>query len=429
MKKTQIGIPVLIIFLFLCQPSFSQFMRSGKPAGHRGRNPVGRSMFLFKTFNFADTTDFSKSRMQFHISLVNDILTFVKESDNRYRASYEINVVFYNEQKEPIAEKSDTRKIIVHTFEETNLRTNPWYHQFDISLPPGEYQYEIQLYDFESDHALVRRNKIKLRDFQRNRIHLSDLIFADQINCDDVSQGLKPNLSKLFVDRRSAMAAVWEIYPPVQTDSLTLIYSLYDSRGGRVFGQTELLGAAKKAIIKCISLKEHIKRPGDYYLLVKAQAGKQVATERQKFTVQWRTLPSQQQDLDLAIRQLALIVKARELSAMKKASGAEKKRLYDEFWEKRDPTPGTPENELKDEFFRRVDFANRNFAEPSVGLDGWETDRGRVYIQNGPPDAIEKEPVEINMPTAEIWYYARLDKRYIFSDRDGSGHYRLVRVE
>jgi GWxTD domain-containing protein len=61
--------------------------------------------------------------------------------------------------------------------------------------------------------------------------------------------------------------------------------------------------------------------------------------------------------------------------------------FIEQFWLRRDPTPGTPENEFKEEHYRRILFANNHYA--SKSLLGWKTDRGRIYIQFGPPDEIE----------------------------------------
>ena len=416
----------LLIFLSLSTQLPGQFRRGmNSQAPRRVR---GGQLFHYKIYNFADTLDFNRSRALFHISFVNDILTFIKQADGTYRASYELTVVFYDDDRNPIEEKSHTKKIVVPTFEETNLRTRPLRHRFSFTLPPGEYRYEIQLYDFESEKSLMRKGKLKLKSFS-GRIHLSDIILADRARCSDGVADYTPNLLQLFGNPKSAITALFEIYPPADSQDVSLTCSLFDSKGKMLFKKQEEYKGGGKYIPVCLKLRDHISMPGDYYFLVRVRAGSQVADVREKFTVQWRGLSTQEKNIDLAIEQLRVIAGGKELEAMRKAKGAEKQKLYDEFWKKRDPTPDTPENELKEEFLRRVDFANRNFSEPISGLEGWQTDRGRVYIQNGPPDDIEKEPVELNMPTAEIWYYARLNKRYIFSDRDGSGHYRLIKVE
>ncbi len=58
--------------------------------------------------------------------------------------------------------------------------------------------------------------------------------------------------------------------------------------------------------------------------------------------------------------------------------------FIDLFWARRDPTPGTPENEYRSEFEGRVIFADKAYAEK--GRRGSLTDRGRVFIVLGSPD-------------------------------------------
>lgn len=70
-------------------------------------------------------------------------------------------------------------------------------------------------------------------------------------------------------------------------------------------------------------------------------------------------------------------------------SEAEREKFIEQFWQRRDPTPGTPANEFKEEHYRRISYANKRFAGE---LPGWRTDRGRVYISLGPPDEIESRP-------------------------------------
>jgi GWxTD domain-containing protein len=66
----------------------------------------------------------------------------------------------------------------------------------------------------------------------------------------------------------------------------------------------------------------------------------------------------------------------------------ERDEFINQFWQRRDPTPGTPENEFKDEHYRRIAYANLHFP-TATGKAGWKTDRGRIYIRFGPPDEID----------------------------------------
>lgn len=67
----------------------------------------------------------------------------------------------------------------------------------------------------------------------------------------------------------------------------------------------------------------------------------------------------------------------------------ERDNFIEQFWLRRDPTPDTVENEFKEEHYRRIAYANEHFA---AGVQGWRTDRGKMYIMYGPADEIESHP-------------------------------------
>lgn len=84
------------------------------------------------------------------------------------------------------------------------------------------------------------------------------------------------------------------------------------------------------------------------------------------------------------------IITDQERAAFKKLStDEEREQFIEQFWERRNPNPGSPENEFKEEYYRRIAYANEHFAS---GIPGWKTDRGRIYIMWGPPDEIESHP-------------------------------------
>lgn len=94
-------------------------------------------------------------------------------------------------------------------------------------------------------------------------------------------------------------------------------------------------------------------------------------------------------------------------------SDPEREHFIEQFWERRNPTPGSADNALKVEHYRRIAYDNRHFA-PDSGKPGWTTDRGRVYIVYGPPDEIESHPhgrsgggPEAGLPQ-EAWRYRHL---------------------
>jgi GWxTD domain-containing protein len=84
------------------------------------------------------------------------------------------------------------------------------------------------------------------------------------------------------------------------------------------------------------------------------------------------------------------IITDEERAAFKQLSNDEERDNFIEaFWQRRDPTPDTEENEYKEEHYRRIAYANEHYA---AGIPGWKSDRGRIYIMYGPPDENESHP-------------------------------------
>ncbi len=123
------------------------------------------------------------------------------------------------------------------------------------------------------------------------------------------------------------------------------------------------------------------------------------------------------------------------------ATDEERDYFMKQFWDRRDPTPGTAENEMKEEHYRRLDYVNAHY---STTVPGWKTDRGRIYIQYGPPDEMEAHPSggQYVRPAAEgggetqtypfeQWHYKFIegvgrDVIIEFVDKDGTGDYRMT---
>ncbi len=101
------------------------------------------------------------------------------------------------------------------------------------------------------------------------------------------------------------------------------------------------------------------------------------------------------------------------------------------FWKQRDPTPGTPENEYRDELAKRFKYVNE-FLGRTTSREGWRTDMGRYYMILGPPASIERYDGTLGLVPAQAWsYYGDARKELppqfvlVFFQRGGVGEYRL----
>jgi GWxTD domain-containing protein len=104
----------------------------------------------------------------------------------------------------------------------------------------------------------------------------------------------------------------------------------------------------------------------------------------------------------------------------------EKRAWFEDFWKERDPTPDTPENELMEEYYTRVAYANQKFY---AGRAGWRTDRGAVYIIYGPPDSVQRRTLWDSIGREqyyEIWRYEGTSRKFVFLYDSLLGDFRLT---
>ncbi len=141
------------------------------------------------------------------------------------------------------------------------------------------------------------------------------------------------------------------------------------------------------------------------------------------------------------------IITDTEAQAFKRLSNDEERDAFIEnFWQRRNPSPDSPENEYRDEIYARIAYANEHFA---AGKPGWMTDRGHIYIAYGKPDDIDSHPSggqyerpmeEGGGSTAtfpfEIWHYRYLEGigdninlEFVDTCQCGDYHYTIDRSE
>ena len=141
------------------------------------------------------------------------------------------------------------------------------------------------------------------------------------------------------------------------------------------------------------------------------------------------------------------IITDQEAKAFKSLSNDEEREAFIEnFWLRRNPNPDSPENEFKEEHYRRIAYANEHFP---AGKPGWMTDRGHIYIAYGKPDSIDSHPAggtyerpmdegggETSTYPFEIWHYryiegigSNIDIEFVDTCQCGDYHMTMDRSE
>jgi len=101
------------------------------------------------------------------------------------------------------------------------------------------------------------------------------------------------------------------------------------------------------------------------------------------------------------------------------------------FWKQRDPTPGTPENEYKDEIEKRFKYVNEHYGR-ATNRAGWQTDMGRIHMILGPPQGVEDFQASLGIVPCISWSFYGDTRRglppqfiLLFYKRGGVGEYKL----
>ena len=116
---------------------------------------------------------------------------------------------------------------------------------------------------------------------------------------------------------------------------------------------------------------------------------------------------------------------------LKLANDRERDLFVETFWKQRDPTPGTPENEYRDELVKRFQYVNQFYGRGTT-REGWRTDMGRIHMILGPPMSVEHFEASLGLVPCLSWTYYGDSRRglppqfiLLFFQRGGIGEYKL----
>lgn len=140
-------------------------------------------------------------------------------------------------------------------------------------------------------------------------------------------------------------------------------------------------------------------------------------------------LPQKYQDF-LDLTQYIMMDEERDVF-MQLQTNRDRDIFIETFWAQRDPTPGTPANEYKQQHIQRFHHANQRYGR-STAREGWRTDQGRIYIILGEPHSVERFMSQQGIYPTEVWYYYGDKEKglpphfgIVFFKRSGIGEFQL----
>ncbi len=385
-------------------------------------NSMGGPIFFHDMVGSASPENLELSRLNVIVEIVYDDLQFVK-TDSGFQAEYEVSASIW-EGRDQIDGGIWTETVNVIEYDMTNSRRHLSVSYQSFDLPPEKYDVKLYLQDLQVEERHEIKDEIKLENYAQKRIGVSNVLFTRAIKVDSAGnlKSLFPEVTNRYKGLGGDSKAYFEIYNPRELDSAIVRYEMKgeDYESEKTF-KTDLTGLRTALFfpIPVDSLPN-----GEYELAVEVESGRFDDVTERKFWVRYAGLPRTAQDMETAINQLQYIANQDEWKKFKRADDDEKLQVFLDFWDKRDPSPGTEFNERMSGYYARVEAANRNFG--VMRRDGWRTDRGMVMIILGPPDNVIRNDYPSNSKPYQIWQYYSINRQFEFYDDTGFGDYRFV---
>lgn len=410
--------------------------------------------FNYSKFNY----DSSSIYLETYYSFGQKSLTVIEENgEKKYKAILHLLIKNLNTDsvyvdkdwlvEYPVNESDSTDKYILGTL--------------GIILPEGKYSLQASGSDFQDrtikeDHIF----KIEAKPFSHtNDIMISDIQLSTSITKSENQKSLfykntyevVPNPLSVYSETKPVMFYYLELYKFSDKKDLTefvLEKKLINSRNETVKTETKDVKSnfGSSVDVGVVNLKSFPSGKYTFDISLVNKSGSIVATSRRDFffinpsvidsaqvnvyntaymTSEFGVM--EEQELAEHYNTIKYIATDMERDQYEQIDSLNAKRKFlFNFWFKRDTNVDTPQNEALEDYKELVEYANKNFK--TLGRKGFKTDRGRVYLQYGKPDQIERYTSESEYRPYMIWYYYGIEGgvSFIFGDLSGYGNYELM---
>jgi len=384
--------------------------------------------FYVDAMAYADTQP-QKSRVDIYVQVPHEEIRFMKDGD-AYIGRYEVTLSLLTAAKQLAQEQTWSVDVPVNDFAQTTGTKLYSLTHRTVEVEPGNYQLTVVFRDQESGKSSQVRKSLPVTDFSKDSLSLSDVMLVSRLSASGERKTIVPNITGSVSPSSEGFFVFFELYCAPRLDSVDMLYKIYDSKKKEMFRcsrREAITGSKTQILMKIDSASIPM---GTYVLSADAVAQDGISgrsyrgTTSRTLSVRSPDLPAAILDIDKAIDQLVYIAKESEMQYIRDgATQDEKRKRFMEFWAKRNPDPSTQRNELMEEYYSRIQYANQNF---SHHLEGWRSDMGMVFIRFGTPENIERHPMEMDSKPYEIWYYYQLSRQFVFVDETGFGDYRLM---
>ncbi|MBD3297521.1 MAG: GWxTD domain-containing protein [candidate division Zixibacteria bacterium] len=372
------------------------------------------------------------ARLEIYYRITNPKLSYIKR-DSEFVASYEVTAVLTGRGERQFDAVSNRENYVLPSYEETRRSTGYLINVLTVNVPEGDYEVDVTLNDRISGGSHTVTREIDLRTLGSGEWVIGGPEFfvpgakaPDRDRYKKDTLAFVPNVTRSFTGNKTRLAFYLEVYQTAK-DPITAVIMDVSQRSPKVELRDTLEidpSQSTSAIVYTNPLEDF--RTGECLLVLTPvdADGEQVVERTERiFFVEWALETLVRNDWENAVDMLIHIATKDEMDELRATPVEQRAEAFEEFWESRDPSPETQQNEWREEYYRRIRFANQQFS--SAFRPGWRTDFGTVYITYGEPDEIERFPFELGQKPHEIWYYYAQRRQFLFVDVRGNGEYEL----
>ena len=359
-------------------------------------------------------------------------LDFVFTSDDgQFVARFAVDVSIYDDHDDLLERRQLVDSIRVEGYAATVSADWNRLYRIALPLPVGEHRMVTRLVDRNVDKEAVYRSYVAVAP-PLGPLGASDILMArrDEIlGADgDRDAGVMPFPAAVYGADLSDLFCYFELYNPDRHpgDSLTYRLTYIDPEGVQTVIRERAMRCPVSRQPVLNSLDTGNLPPGAYRLLleVRPHGGIYRLERDQAFFVYQNPLDLRFADFDEMVTVLRLIGEDSEIDALAAVPPDDRQGALLDFWARRNPAGDGPDPDMVGEFYHRVAVARRQYNPDSDAAE--LSDRGKIYVMLGKPDAVEQQEPDTFGPQLEIWHYRDRNLQLVFQDDFGVGRFRLV---
>jgi len=398
--------------------------------------------------------------LETYLSVIGNSVVYVKNQNGKYQGSVQVSMIFKKGEEIKFADKYN---LLSQEMDDSTKTDVNFLDQQRIPLPDGEYTFELSIADKNSaDAPFLNSQKVTI-SYPTDKINISSIQLLESIKQSDKNSQLTKNgfdlvpfVNNYFGPAIKSLQFYAEIYntPKIlQNDLFLLSYYIEDYETKVTLEKYKVFSKQQPKEVNVVMTQLNIEGlpSGNYNLVVEVRNNKNdLLAMKETFFQRHSNIATvasaDPMNADISNTFVAALIDSAKLKEciysfrpianssennfedfqLKRATLPTMQRYVYSFWKSRDSND--PEGAFR-KYMEQVENVNVSYKTPIN--KGYETDRGRVYLQYGQPNEIIKEDREPGTYPYEIWHYYKIEsqsnRKFVFYNRDlVSNDYRLL---